>query len=108
MIAQIPVRRIATVEDVAWWYVFLASDRASYSHRQRLQCGRRPRRPADGATAGDRRGETLIHGFQVRYFGFAASFPSSFAFSQASPSRLSASRSAASSCVWPRMPMGPA
>jgi NAD(P)-dependent dehydrogenase (short-subunit alcohol dehydrogenase family) len=29
--AQIPVRRIATVEDVAWWYVFLASDRASYS-----------------------------------------------------------------------------
>jgi NAD(P)-dependent dehydrogenase (short-subunit alcohol dehydrogenase family) len=28
---QIPVRRIATVEDVAWWYVFLASDRASYS-----------------------------------------------------------------------------
>ena len=29
--AQIPVRRIATVDDVAWWYVFLASDRASYS-----------------------------------------------------------------------------
>jgi glucose 1-dehydrogenase len=29
--AQIPVRRISTVEDVAWWYVFLASDRASYS-----------------------------------------------------------------------------
>lgn len=29
--AQIPLRRIATVEDVAWWYVFLASDRASYS-----------------------------------------------------------------------------
>ena len=28
---QIPVRRIATVEDVAHWYVFLASDRASYS-----------------------------------------------------------------------------
>ena len=31
VIAQIPVRKIATVEDVAWWYVFLASDRASYS-----------------------------------------------------------------------------
>ena len=31
IIDQIPVRRIATVEDVAWWYVFLASDRASYS-----------------------------------------------------------------------------
>jgi glucose 1-dehydrogenase len=31
VIAQIPIRRIATVEDVAWWYVFLASDRASYS-----------------------------------------------------------------------------
>jgi glucose 1-dehydrogenase len=31
VISQIPVRRIATVEDVAWWYVFLASDRASYS-----------------------------------------------------------------------------
>ena len=29
--AQIPLRRIATVEDVAWWYVFLASDRANYS-----------------------------------------------------------------------------
>lgn len=28
---QIPIRRIATVEDVAWWYVFLASDRANYS-----------------------------------------------------------------------------
>ncbi|MFO0805432.1 MAG: SDR family oxidoreductase [Gemmataceae bacterium] len=28
---QIPLRRIATVEDVAHWYVFLASDRASYS-----------------------------------------------------------------------------
>jgi glucose 1-dehydrogenase len=31
VIQQIPVRRIATVDDVAWWYVFLASDRASYS-----------------------------------------------------------------------------
>jgi NAD(P)-dependent dehydrogenase (short-subunit alcohol dehydrogenase family) len=31
VINQIPLRRIATVEDVAWWYVFLASDRASYS-----------------------------------------------------------------------------
>ena len=31
VIAQIPIRRIATVDDVAWWYVFLASDRASYS-----------------------------------------------------------------------------
>jgi NAD(P)-dependent dehydrogenase (short-subunit alcohol dehydrogenase family) len=31
VIAQIPVRKIATVEDVAWWYVFLASDRANYS-----------------------------------------------------------------------------
>ena len=28
---QIPVRRIATVEDIAHWYVFLASDRAAYS-----------------------------------------------------------------------------
>ena len=25
VIGQIPIRRIATVEDVAWWYVFLAS-----------------------------------------------------------------------------------
>jgi len=31
VIDQIPLRRIATVDDVAWWYVFLASDRASYS-----------------------------------------------------------------------------
>src|SRR5207248_1076959 len=31
VINQIPIRRIATVEDVAWWYVFLASDRAGYS-----------------------------------------------------------------------------
>jgi glucose 1-dehydrogenase len=31
VIAQIPIRKIATVDDVAWWYVFLASDRASYS-----------------------------------------------------------------------------
>src|SRR5581483_8638041 len=31
VIEQIPVRRIATVADVAGWYVFLASDRASYS-----------------------------------------------------------------------------
>jgi NAD(P)-dependent dehydrogenase (short-subunit alcohol dehydrogenase family) len=29
--SQIPLRKIATVDDVAWWYVFLASDRASYS-----------------------------------------------------------------------------
>ena len=28
---QIPIRRIATVEDVAGWFVFLASDAASYS-----------------------------------------------------------------------------
>jgi NAD(P)-dependent dehydrogenase (short-subunit alcohol dehydrogenase family) len=28
---QIPLRRIATVEDVAEWYVFLASDRAAYA-----------------------------------------------------------------------------
>lgn len=28
---QIPLRRIATVEDVVHWYVFLASDRSSYS-----------------------------------------------------------------------------
>lgn len=28
---QIPIRRIATVDDVVHWYVFLASDRASYS-----------------------------------------------------------------------------
>ena len=28
---QIPLRRIGTVEDVAGWYVFLASDAASYS-----------------------------------------------------------------------------
>jgi NAD(P)-dependent dehydrogenase (short-subunit alcohol dehydrogenase family) len=28
---QIPVRRIATVDDVAMWYVFLASDAASYA-----------------------------------------------------------------------------
>ena len=31
IIAQIPVRRIATVEDVAGWFVFLASDAASYA-----------------------------------------------------------------------------
>jgi NAD(P)-dependent dehydrogenase (short-subunit alcohol dehydrogenase family) len=31
ILEQIPLRRIATVEDVAQWYVFLASDRASYS-----------------------------------------------------------------------------
>ena len=31
IVDQIPLRRIATVEDVAHWYVFLASDRASYS-----------------------------------------------------------------------------
>jgi len=31
IIEQIPVRRIATVEDLAHWYVFLASDRACYS-----------------------------------------------------------------------------
>lgn len=29
--AQIPLRRIGTVEDVAGWYVFLASDAASYA-----------------------------------------------------------------------------
>jgi glucose 1-dehydrogenase len=28
---QIPIRRMATVEDVAGWYVFLASDQASYA-----------------------------------------------------------------------------
>jgi NAD(P)-dependent dehydrogenase (short-subunit alcohol dehydrogenase family) len=28
---QIPVQRIATVDDLAMWYVFLASDSASYS-----------------------------------------------------------------------------
>lgn len=28
---QIPIRRIATVEDLAGWYVFLASDAASYA-----------------------------------------------------------------------------
>lgn len=28
---QIPLRRIATVEDIAHWFVFLASDRTSYS-----------------------------------------------------------------------------
>jgi NAD(P)-dependent dehydrogenase (short-subunit alcohol dehydrogenase family) len=31
VIDQIPVRRIATVADIAGWYVFLASDKASYS-----------------------------------------------------------------------------
>jgi NAD(P)-dependent dehydrogenase (short-subunit alcohol dehydrogenase family) len=31
VLEQIPVRRIATVEDVAQWYVFLASDAASYA-----------------------------------------------------------------------------
>jgi NAD(P)-dependent dehydrogenase (short-subunit alcohol dehydrogenase family) len=31
VIEQIPVRRIATVEDVAGWYVFLASDAARYA-----------------------------------------------------------------------------
>lgn len=28
---QIPIRKIATVEDIAGWYVFLGSDQASYS-----------------------------------------------------------------------------
>jgi NAD(P)-dependent dehydrogenase (short-subunit alcohol dehydrogenase family) len=31
VIEQIPIRKIATVEDVAGWYVFLASDAASYA-----------------------------------------------------------------------------
>lgn len=31
VIDQIPIRRIATVDDLAGWYVFLASDAASYS-----------------------------------------------------------------------------
>jgi NAD(P)-dependent dehydrogenase (short-subunit alcohol dehydrogenase family) len=31
IIDQIPVRKIATVEDVAGWYVFLASDEARYA-----------------------------------------------------------------------------
>jgi NAD(P)-dependent dehydrogenase (short-subunit alcohol dehydrogenase family) len=31
ILEQIPIRRIASVEDVAHWYVFLASDKASYS-----------------------------------------------------------------------------
>jgi NAD(P)-dependent dehydrogenase (short-subunit alcohol dehydrogenase family) len=31
ILEQIPLRRIATVEDLAHWFVFLASDRASYS-----------------------------------------------------------------------------
>lgn len=31
IIDQIPIRRIATVADIAGWYLFLASDRASYS-----------------------------------------------------------------------------
>ncbi len=31
VVDRIPVRRIATVDDVAHWYVFLASDRASYA-----------------------------------------------------------------------------
>lgn len=31
VIEQIPLRRIATVADIAGWYLFLASDRASYS-----------------------------------------------------------------------------
>lgn len=31
VLEQIPLRRIATVEDIAQWYVFLASDAASYA-----------------------------------------------------------------------------
>ena len=31
MVAQIPIRRIATVDDLAMWYVFLASDAAGYA-----------------------------------------------------------------------------
>jgi len=31
IVEQIPLRRIATVEDVAEWYAFLASDRAAYA-----------------------------------------------------------------------------
>jgi NAD(P)-dependent dehydrogenase (short-subunit alcohol dehydrogenase family) len=31
VIEQIPIRRIATVDDVAEWYAFLASDRAAYA-----------------------------------------------------------------------------
>jgi NAD(P)-dependent dehydrogenase (short-subunit alcohol dehydrogenase family) len=31
VIDQIPIRRIASVADVAGWYVFLASDKAAYS-----------------------------------------------------------------------------
>jgi NAD(P)-dependent dehydrogenase (short-subunit alcohol dehydrogenase family) len=31
IIDQIPIRKIATVDDIAGWYVFLASDQASYA-----------------------------------------------------------------------------
>ena len=31
ILEQIPIRRIATVDDIAGWFVFLASDAASYS-----------------------------------------------------------------------------
>ena len=57
---QIPLRRIATVDDVAGWYVFLASDAARYATGTivtvdgGLDAQQMPTRPV---TAGERRGE---------------------------------------------------
>ena len=55
---QIPIRRIATVDDVAHWYVFLASDRASYATGAvinvdgGLDAQQMPVRPVTGAERG--------------------------------------------------------
>lgn len=52
---QIPIRKIATVEDVAGWYVFLASDQASYATGTiitvdgGLDAQQMPSRPISGA-----------------------------------------------------------
>ena len=52
---------------------------------------------------GDGRAGTGVRGFG----GGPGGLPSSWGSSQSRPSRLSRSRSSASSMVWPRMPIGP-
>ena len=62
IIDQIPVRRISTVEDLTAWYVFLASDAASYSTGAifnvdgGLDAQQMPTRPITEAERGGHRG----------------------------------------------------
>lgn len=62
IIDQIPVRRISTVEDLTAWYVFLASDAASYSTGAifnvdgGLDAQQMPTRPVTEAERGGHRG----------------------------------------------------